>query len=267
MRETLDLYGTLLRVAIAGSIQYRASGMVWMLGMIIEPVIYLVVWAAVAESKGTSVAGYDARGFAAYYLAFFVLHHLTFTWIMEVFQYRVQQGTLSFDLLRPIHPIYADIADNIAFKIVMLVVMIPAAVLLSWAFEPRFEPVGWAMCALPIALVLAFFTRFFIEWALALSAFWTTRTAAVNRTYYSVHLFLSGRAAPIALLPAGLATAAENLPFYSMIGFPVELALGRLSPERALWGLATQLMWALLALLFLSLVWHRAVRRFSAVGG
>ncbi|MDD9936131.1 MAG: ABC-2 family transporter protein [Myxococcales bacterium] len=267
MKQALDLYGTLLRVAIAGNIQYRAAGMVWMLGMVIEPVIYLVVWSAVADSRGESVAGYDARDFAAYYLTFFVLHHLTFTWIMEVFQYRVQQGSLSFELLRPIHPIYADIADNVAYKLVMLVVMIPAAVVIALAFEPRFQPVGWSLALLPIAVVLAFFTRFFLEWGLAMSAFWTTRTTAVNRTYYSIYLFLSGRAAPIALLPAWLSGVAEHLPFYAMIGFPVELALGKLSPERALSGLGVQLVWTLFALGFVAMVWRRAVRRFSAVGG
>ena len=41
-----------------GQIQYRASGMIWMLGGTLEPVIYLVVWSVVARSQGGEVAGF-----------------------------------------------------------------------------------------------------------------------------------------------------------------------------------------------------------------
>ena len=51
-----------------------------------------------------------------------------------------------------------------------------------------------------------------------------------------------------------------------MIGFPVEMALGRLSPQQALVGLATQLAWVAMGLLLISIVWRAATRRFTAVG-
>ncbi|MGD8858434.1 MAG: ABC-2 family transporter protein [Myxococcales bacterium] len=259
-------YAALLRVAIAEQIQYRASALVWMLGMILEPIIYLVVWSTVAESRGQAVAGYDARDFAAYYLGFFVANHLTFTWVMEVFQYRIQEGALSFELLRPLHPIHADIVANVAYKLVMLVVLVPVAFAIALYFDPRLSPEPWALALLPVALPLAFVSRFLIEWSVALSAFWTTRTSAVNRAYYSVNLFLSGRAAPIAVLPDWLGAAASHLPFYAALGFPVELALGRLSPQEATRGIALQLFWVACALGLMAVVWGRAVRRFSAVG-
>jgi ABC-2 type transport system permease protein len=265
MTELPRIYRTLLKVAVAENIQYRASGAVWMLGMFIEPLIYLSVWSAVAEARG-SIAGYDARAFAGYYLAFFAINHLTFTWVMEVFQYRIQMGSLSFELLRPIHPIHADVATNIGFKLVMLVVMLPAAGFVYFMYSPSFSPRPWALGLLPVAIVMGFLSRFCFEWVVALSAFWTTRTTAVNRTYYSIYSFLSGRVAPLALLPAWLGASAQVLPFYSFVGFPVELAIGKLDPRQALLGLAVQLFWVLVALLAVRWVWSRALRTFSAVG-
>ena len=113
---------------------------------------------------------------------------------------------------------------------------------------------------------MAFVLRFTVEWSLALCAFWTTRTSAINRAYYSVALFLSGRAAPLAFLPTSLRELAEWLPFYPMVGFPVDLALGRLSAEQAERGLALQLGWTLVAFGLIAFTWKRAVRRFAAVG-
>ena len=39
--------------------------------------------------------------------------------------------------------------------------------------------------------------RFFIEWALALVAFWTTRNEAFNQVYFLLGLFLTGRIAQV----------------------------------------------------------------------
>jgi ABC-2 type transport system permease protein len=265
VKGLLSTYPTLLRVAIAENVQYRASGMVWMLGMFIEPLIYLAVWAAVSHSEGV-IGGYDERGFAAYYLAFFAVNHFTFSWVMEVFQYRIQMGSLSFELLRPIHPIHADIAENIGFKLVMLVVMLPGTALIYVLFSPRFETQPWALALSPLAIALGFLSRFCIEWVVALAAFWTTRITAVNRTYSWVYAFLAGRIAPLAVLPDWLANTARVSPFYSFVGFPVELAIGKLDPAQAVQGLLTQAIWVVIALAVLKLAWSRALRTYAAVG-
>jgi ABC-2 type transport system permease protein len=264
--EPLDLYRTLGRVSIAVQLQYRASGVIWMIGSVLEPTIYLVVWSTVARGQGGSAGGYAPEDFAAYFLVQMFVSHLTFSWIMHEFQYRIQQGDFNMLLLRPVHPIHGDVADNLAYKLVMLVVMLPAAVALALLFRPRFDVEPWAAALFVPALVLAFAVRFLCEWSLALAAFWTTRTSAVNQTYFALHAFLSGRVAPMALLPGVLQTSAGLLPFYWMIAFPVELLLGRLTPAEAWRGLAFQALWVAAALALLSALWRIAVRRYSAVG-
>jgi len=267
LRYFAALYGTLTRTGIALQIQYRAANVIWMLGGIIEPVIYLVVWSTVAREQGGSADGWTPADFAAYYVTLMFVNHLTFAWVMHVFQFRIQQGELSFALLRPIHPIHSDIADNLGFKLVMLVVLIPAALVVAWTFEPRWNTGLAETLAFVPALILAFSVRFLTEWSLALAAFWTTRVTAVNNVYFTALIFLSGRVAPIDMLPGWLQTVSASLPFYWMVAFPVEVMLGRVPPGELAAGFATQLAWIAAALGMLSLVWTRAVRRFGAVGG
>ena len=115
-------------------------------------------------------------------------------------------------------------------------------------------------------MLLAFLVRFLLEWTLALAAFWTTRVSAINQTYFVLMLFLSGQIAPLTLLPYPVQVVADILPFRWMIGFPVELLLGRLSPVEALIGLGAQAAWLLIGFVLLRIVWRAGTKVYSAVG-
>ena len=116
----------------------------------------------------------------------------------------------------------------------------------------------------PVLLAMAL--RFAVEWTMASLAFWVTRVNAINQLFYVVFLFLSGFVAPLDLLPEPARAIAELLPFYRMLGFPVELLLGRLSPTEVVVGFGAQLGWLAVALLLLNVSWARGVRQYSAVG-
>lgn len=266
MTWLLAIYRANFRVTIATQLQYRASLIIWLLGTVLEPTIYLVVWRTIARSSGGAVGGYSAADFAAYFLVLMIVNHLTFSWIMWEYEYRIRQGIFSPLLLRPIHPIHKDIADNLAYKLITFPVLLPAAIALALTFGAEFVVTPWAIVAFIPALLLAFLVRFLIEWTLAMSAFWTTRTGAVNQMYFVVSLFLSGQVAPLDLLPAPIRAAATILPFRWTVSFPVELALGRLTPQGAVAGLAAQVGWLLGSLILLGLVWRVGVRRYSGVG-
>jgi viologen exporter family transport system permease protein len=261
------VYGQQFRTSLAGMVQYRAELVIWLIGHVLEPLVYLAVWTSIAESGvGGSVGGYDGADFAAYFITLMLANHVTYTWIMWEYEYRVRYGSLSFALLRPVHPIHADIADNLTSKLVTLPLIVAAAGVLWLSFRPAFHITAWATAASLASLVIAFGLRFLLEWTLALAAFWTTRVSAVNQVYFIAALFLSGQMAPLSLLPRPLQLAASVLPFRWITSFPVELFLGRLAPRETLWGMAVQAAWLGLFLLLLRLAWRAGVRRYSAVG-
>ena len=51
MTRYLDFYRTLMKISVQEQFQYRAANYFYMIGMIAEPVIYLVVWSTVADPK------------------------------------------------------------------------------------------------------------------------------------------------------------------------------------------------------------------------
>jgi ABC-2 type transport system permease protein len=266
MRGLFDLYMQQLKTSLAAMLQYRASLAIWLIGNVLEPLIFLVVWSTVSRSGGGSVGGYATNDFAAYYIALMLVNQVTYSWVMYEFDYRIRQGSFSSALLRPVHPIHSDIADNISSKVVSLPFMFAAAVALSFLFHPAFRTTLWAAAVFVPAMVLAYLVRFLVDWTVALAAFWTTRVSAINQIHFMATLFFSGQIAPLALLPHPLQVVAMILPFRWTIGFPVELVLGRLTPAQAITGMAAQTAWLVAGLALLRIIWRASVRNYTAVG-
>jgi ABC-2 type transport system permease protein len=260
------LYAQQFKTTFATMVQYRASLFIWMISSVLEPLVYLIVWSTVSNGSGGSVGSYTAGGFAAYYIAFMLVNQVTYTWVMYEYEYRVRQGSLSFALLKPVHPIHSDISDNLSSKLITLPVLLVVAGGLALAFHPTASLRLWAVLAFLPALALAFLVRFLLEWTLALAAFWTTRVSAINQIYFLLMLFLAGQIAPLTLFPGWIQVVADILPFRWMLGFPVELVLGRLTTLQALEGLGAQVAWVALSLLIIRAVWRAGVRVYSAVG-
>lgn len=262
----LGIYRAQFAVTLASQLQYRVEALIWLFGAILQPLIYLIVWSTVSQTNGGSVGGYSTGAFAAYFVVLMLVNQWTDTWVMYEFESRIREGTFSPKLLRPIHPIHSDVADNVTHKFLTSFILIPVAVLLAVIFHATLRPPLWALAAFVPSLFLAFLLRFVVEWTVALACFWTTRVGAVNQMYAVAVMVLSGQMAPLSLFPPPVQTLATILPFRWMVAFPVDLATGALSPHDALVGCVTQAVWLALGVVLLNVVWRWAVRRYSAVG-
>jgi ABC-2 type transport system permease protein len=266
VKSLFELYLQQFKTTLATMFAYRASLLIWMIGQVLEPLVYLIVWSLVSNNNGGSVGDYTTRQFAAYYILLMLINQVTYTWIMYEFEYRIRQGILSFSLLRPVHPIHSDIADNISSKMITTPFMVMVAIVLSFFFHPALSPQPWAIPIFLLALILAFAVRFLLEWTLALSAFWTTRVGAINQTYFVVLLFLSGQFAPLTLFPVPIQIFSYFLPFRWLISYPIDLIMGRLTVVEALIGLGAQAVWLGISYLLLRVVWRSGIKIYSAVG-
>jgi ABC-2 type transport system permease protein len=250
---------------LASNLAYRGAVAIWVVTSVIQPLVFIVVWRTVAGSGSTG--GYTAEAFVAYFLVMMVVDHLTFIWHMWEFEYRIRTGAFSPLLLRPVHPIHNDVCENVSYKLIGLVGILPAAVVLGVVFHADLSGTTFASVAafLP-AVLLAMVLRFVIEWCLALSAFWLTKVSAMNTVFFSLFTFLGGQFAPLSVLPGWLQSVAAWTPFPWTLAFPVEVLLGRRTGTDLLLGYAVQLVWIVLAVVALRLLWSRATRRYSAVG-
>ena len=267
LRGLFDIYVQEAKIAIAEQIQYRVANYMYMLGMVAEPVIYLVVWQTVAEQQGGSVAGITAGQFAAYYIVWTLVRNINIVFTPYGWEERIREGRLSAQLLRPLFPIVEDLGFFLGWKPVVVLLWLPIAFFLALVFHPVLNPTPLAIVVFAVSLLGAYLIRSLNQSSLGLITFWTTRVGPVFQLYIAAELLLSGRLVPMALMPEWVQDIANVLPFQWTFGFPIEALVGNLSTGELLSGLAMQLLWIVIGAILVRIVWHFAIRRYSAVSG
>lgn len=267
MWQLIDFYLAAMKQSILVQFQYRAANYAYMIGMIAEPVIYLVVWSTVATVQGGSVSGYNTGSFAAYYIVWTLVRNMNIVFTPYGWEQRIRSGELSGLLLRSLHPLHYDIAFFAGWKVVVIVFWLPIAAMLIWLFRPTLNPTWLEIAVFALAIWGAFLIRMMFLWLLGLISFWTTRVAALYELFFALELFLSGRIAPLVLFPEWTQRLADWLPFRWTFGFPIEAFIGQLTTAELVGGLAMQIGWIVIGWGLVSVVWRVALRRYTAVGG
>ncbi len=271
MKYWINIYRAHLKIGTAIMFQYRFAVLIWAVWGFVGPLLGLAVWSAASSSHGGNITGpqgatFTDRDFAAYFLVFMIVSHLTMSWDAFEFAFRVRDGNLSPRLLKPIHPIHGDLATNLAFKFVTSTMLLPIWALLFYFLKPSLPPPNWTQLLAIPAILIALVLRYIWQYSLALIAFWTTRVEAINQFYFTLDGFLAGRIAPLALLPGWLGVVATYSPFRSMGYFPVELILGRVPSDQILSGFLFQVFWLVVGVGVFRLMWAGGIKQYSAVG-
>jgi len=255
-----------MRTSVQTQFQYRTAHFAYLLGMIAEPVIYLVVWQTVAGSQGGAVEGITAGEFAAYYIVWTLVRNMNIVFTPYGWEERIRTGDMSAMLVRPVHPIHYDVAYFAGMKVVVIIFWLPIAAALVLIFRPTLDVSPMEIGVFLIAIWGAYLIRSMLLWVLGMVTFWTTRVSALYELYFTAELLLSGRLLPLALLPAWAATLADWLPFKYTFGYPIEVLAGDLSTAELFTGLGLQVVWIGVGALLVAVVWRFGARRYSAVG-
>src|SRR3954469_12252507 len=126
----LRIYQRLWQVNWAEQWQYRANLVMYLLFWLVSPIVYLAVWTTIAGSQGT-VGGLTPNDFVTYYMTLLIIDQLTSDITIHIFAYKIQDGTLAGELIRPAHPMLTNaLVTNISFKVLTLMTLIPVWVVL-----------------------------------------------------------------------------------------------------------------------------------------
>jgi ABC-2 type transport system permease protein len=263
----LRIYRRFWQVNWAEQWQYRANLLMYLLFWLVSPIVYLAVWTTVANNQG-SVSGLTANDFVTYYMILLIMDQLTSDITIHILAYKIQDGTLSADLVKPVHPILTNVlVNNLAFKALTFLVLIPVWLVLMLLFQPNFSGVTWQAVLLAVpAIIMGFGISFLLGATITCLAFWTTRVYSLSEFYYALHLLFSGQFVPLTLMPKMVQSLAQFLPFQLRLYFPIQLILGKLPPEVIARNFGLDVVWLLIAFALFSLVWRAGVKRFSAVG-
>ena len=224
-------------------------------------------WTSIATANG-NVSGLTANDFITYYMILLIVDQLTSNIIIHIFAYKVQDGSLSGELIKPIHPMLTNtLVNDIAFKTLNMIVLTPIWIVLALLFKPDFASVSINGILLSIpALLLGYSINFLFSGAITSLAFWTTHVFSIHEFYYALILIFAGQFVPLQLMPDLIQKIAKFLPFQLFMYLPIQIIQGNLSWTGILQGYLTGMLWLVVAWTLFRSVWRGGVKRYSAVG-
>ncbi len=218
-------------------------------------------------------AGGEVRGLDEVDLATFAFVSQGFIMVVGVFgdrelAQRIRTGDVVIDLYRP-----ADIQlwflaiwlGRAGYQV--LARGVPPVLLGSLAFELRWPDPWWHWGVFVVSTVLASIIGFGIRFCSNLVAFWLLDNRGVEQMVTMAVNFFTGLLLPIDLFPPWLEALTRALPFPSMLQFPVDVFLGRVSGWGLIWLLTQQLAWVVAMLALGRLILAAATRRVVVQGG
>lgn len=264
LRHALRATPSLLGVAWADMVAYRAEMVIWFLTGTL-PVIMMLVWDRVAEDG--AVGRFGQQDFAAYFTATIVCRQLTGSWVVWEINQWIRTGSLSPALLKPINPLLFVSMESLAEKPLRMAMLVPlVAVLVAWRPEMSLSLGPLTLLVGAASIALGWLLNLLIQVCFGCLAFRLEQTMGLYMVWFGLWALLSGYLFPLELMPEGVRGVVELLPFRATLGVPVEVLSGGLAGRAALGGLAFQLAWVVAVGLLARWAWRRGIRRYEAYG-
>ena len=180
---------------------------------------------------------------------------------------RVRTGEIVSDLVRPVGLFWRELAERYGTGAHFLVTRAPAVFAAGWLVYGLTPPLRPELLLFPVSLALALAVSAGLWFIACSSAFWRESAAGELNAVVFVNTFLGGVFVPIDFYPPVMRFFADVLPFRATLYTPVAILTGKLAGGALVYGIAHQLVWAvLLAAVSLHLE-SRGLRRLAAQGG
>lgn len=271
----LRVLGRLLAINLSLTIEYRGGFLVMQAHNLVTPVVSLLVWEAVLASGAPLPV--SAEYLVTYFVLVSVVNMLTSSWTAMYLAQAIRLGELARWMIRPASTHWEGVSNNVAEKLVKLVLLVPMVAVLALIFHRRMRlpvsPDRWLEFA--AATVLAAAIVFALNVLTGSLAFWFDDVSGFNRALSLVSGVLSGATVPLALMPSWSSAIIAVEPFRFTVSFPLEALLGpgaiapgsgALAQASLAAGFTWQAAWTAVFLLAAWLVWRVGLRSYSAAG-
>lgn len=261
MRKLLSL----TRLNLANSFIERADMLLYTISNCIAPLVILFVWLSFTPPGQSSV--YAHSELIWYFTLVILVRTLASAWGGQFLANRIRRGAISPFLTQPAPYIYHYISNNLAEKLVKIIILIPlllAVVVLLRAGLPHINLASLGLSILSTLLAAALF--FILDVIMGLLSFWLDETSAIGEAFGLLYVLFSGSLIPLVALPPITKTLSYLLPFRYTVSFPIEIFLNQVSGSQLYFGLLLQLLWTIATGLLCLHLWKQGLKIYSASG-
>lgn len=276
IRWRLTLWWTVLQTALEERLVYRGDFALGTLMRFLPIVTQIFLWYAVFDSIQASagedtIGGFGFQDIVAYYLLTMIARAFSsMPGLASGIAGQIRDGEIKRYLIQPIDLIGFLLLTRIAHKLAYYAVAIAPFALVFFLCRHYFIqgwPPPYVLAAFAGSLVMGFLIGFFLEAAIGMIGFWFLEVSSLLFVYMLFSFFLSGHMFPLSMLPDGIASFVNLLPFKYLAYFPAAIFLGKIPEEDLPMEMAIEAAWLVFFIIVCRVAYARGVKRYSGYGG
>ncbi|MCW8965872.1 MAG: ABC-2 family transporter protein [Candidatus Pacearchaeota archaeon] len=246
---------------------YKVDSYLNTVGAVITLFIQISLWYALMSKNG-SINGINFQSMFDYIIINTIVLALVVSNSGNELAKKVQDGSVSIDLIRPIKLklflLSQDIGNNF-FTTIFTV--LPVCLLSIFIFGFRLPINTFSFGVFLLSTINGIIIIFHINYIFGLLAFWLYSTWYIP--FYTNALFrlFGGTIVPIWFYPDFLQRICGILPFRLITFVPIEIYIGRITTNSYLQVILTQIIWIIVFILIEKIIWNKAQNKIIIQGG
>ncbi len=256
---------TEFRLSLSSEFAYKWQVLVWIVSDAIQPVIFALLWSAVATS-GTR--DFTQADMISYYFMVLIVSRLTQDWSVQFISNSIIAGDFSKYLIRPFNYLSEMFGISLAIRTLRIILMLPLIIVGYFLFGRylSYELIPSTIITFILAIGIGFVINFLLGNIFALLAFFIKQIVGLRALYVNVLSILSGEYIPLKVLAVGILFIFEVLPFRYVLSFPIEIISGDLSYSQIQRGFIISAIWIIVLSVLYKLVYKYAIMKYESEG-
>ncbi len=270
MFATLNKYRHAFLLGLQSNLVYRWNFVIRASFSLFHLLVVFILWGAAFQGK-TDIGGFDLAQTMTYFITLLVLQFFisAFNEDYQISE-EIRNGLINQFLLKPINYYLYRFSIFLAARMVSGgLALLPVLIALPLLGDLlSFPAEAWRILYAIPAVLMSAMIQFTIAYCFGLLAFWFLEIQSFIILSFAIETLLAGQVFPLDLLPKRLFEISQYLPYYYQMYFPASIITGRATDQgEILRNFGVQAFWMLALLLIAQALWHRGLRRHTAVGG
>lgn len=252
------------RIGFREATAYRFNAVMSLVASILYLIMVYAIWDAISASGQLAAS---LSGILTYVLLGQVVSNSVFIDVESYISDRVREGTIVNELKRPVSlrfQVYSYLVGRTLFNVVSkgMPVLLIGMLFLGVRLPSAMNAAGFV-----VAILLSFNLVFAFSFLTSMLVFWTEIGWGIRAMRSNIQDVFSGVLFPLYLLPTGLASVFDLLPFKWMADAPIRIFTMEVTGAEMLNVFGLQLFWIVVMAVAGELAWRKAKTKLTVQGG
>ena len=272
LKHQFRIYIPFMKAKMQAFLAYPISVYLFIFSHLLSVLVSYYLWVAVYQNSSNQVlGGFTLDEMITYIFMTYITGSIISVDSATDIGMDVVEGSIASTLIKPINYKVKLLFES--FGGMLSQIIMPAGIIWVGLILANYFTKGIMPPELTTILVyimsgfLSFLILFFFEFCFGMIAFYTQYVWGMRMIKDALLLFLTGQVIPIVFFPETVRKVFDYLPFTSMNYTPVMIYLGKIQGSALYSAIGKQVIWVILMYLLSCLVWQKATKRLTVLGG